>query len=196
MLTGAVRQDDHSVFGDETSYRFTGLVSFAEGRRSVHGSVGTAFRAPNFVELFFPFSGDPNLLPETSEGWDLGYRHSFGSDRRFSVDVTAFDIEFENLINFDLTTFLFGNIASATSSGVELVARYVHGPAFDLTLSHTYNDTEDEATGEPLARRPENRTSIVVRFAPVEPSRGCGHADVDQRPHRLDRFVHGRLQPC
>ncbi len=171
-LTAAVRQDDHSVFGDETSYRFTGVVALSEGRSSVHGSWGSAFRAPNFVELFFPFSGDPNLLPETSEGWDVGYRHSF-ADGRFALDVTVFDIEFENLINFDLSTFLFGNIASAKSSGVELVARYRQGPSFAMTLAHTYNDTEDDATGEPLARRPEHRTSLVARFAPVDRFEGA-----------------------
>ena len=166
-FTAAVRQDDHTVFGDETSYRFTTLVSFADGRSSLHGSWGTAFRAPNFIELFFPFSGDPNLLPETSEGWDLGWRQSFAGGR-FELDLTAFDIELENLIDFDLSTFLFGNVASASSRGVEVVARYRQGPALDLTLSHAFNDTEDETTGQPLARRPEHRTSFVARMAPLE----------------------------
>lgn len=164
-LTGAVRRDDHSVFGDETTFRVTGTAAFAEGRTRVHASAGTAFRAPNFNELFFPFSGDPDLRPETSEGFDLGVSQSFLANR-LTVDLTYFDLEFEDLIQFDLATFLFGNVAQASSSGVELVARYRHRD-LSLTFSHTYNETEDRATGRPLPRRPEHRSTFVALFTPL-----------------------------
>lgn len=164
-LTGAVRRDDHSVFGGETSWRATGNWSTSEGSTRVRGSYGTAFRAPNFNELFFPFSGDPGLLPETSVGWDLGVQRTWrGGKLRF--DLAVFELDLDNLIQFDLGTFRFANIAEARSRGVELDASY-GGKRFELTLGHTINETEDGAGGQ-LARRPKHRTTFVGRFVPVE----------------------------
>lgn len=166
-LTAAVRRDDHSVFGGETSVRATGAASFAGGRTRLHGSAGSAFRAPSFNELYFPFFGNLSLVPETSEGFDLGIQHNLEGNRvRF--DLTYFDIDFENLIGFDFATFLANNIAEASSSGVELTVGYRPGAEFSLDFSHTYNDTEDKATGAPLPRRPKQRTTLVARFVPTK----------------------------
>ena len=115
-VTAAVRGDEHSTFGSETSHRATLSGGWSDGRGRVHGSYGTAFRAPNFNELYFPFSGDPHLLPETTEGFDIGVQQRIG-DSGLTLDLTWFDIDFDQLIEFDLTSFTFGNVAQASSSG-------------------------------------------------------------------------------
>ena len=53
-VTAAVRGDEHSAFGSETSHRVTIASSWAGGQGRVHGSYGTAFRAPTFNELYYP----------------------------------------------------------------------------------------------------------------------------------------------
>ena len=166
-LTAAIRRDDHSESGSETSVRVTGTASFGGGRTRVHGSAGSAFRAPSFNELYFPFFGNLDLVPETSEGFDLGLHHHLEGNR-WSFDLTCFDIEYDNLIGFDFATFLAGNIANASSSGAELTVGYRRSTDFSLDISHTYNDTEDRATGLPLPRRPKQRTTLVARFAPTK----------------------------
>ena len=164
-LTGAVRRDDHSVFGAETSWRATGAWSDGDGAFRVRGSYGTAFRAPSINELYFPFGGNSGLMPETSEGWDLGVtRRGFGT--KLSLDLTVFEIDFENLIEFDLGSFQFANVAEARSRGVEFSGRWT-GRDFELVLGHTLTDAED-ATGEQLARRPRHRTSLIGRFSPLD----------------------------
>ena len=165
-VTAAVRGDEHSTFGSETSHRVTLSGGWSDGRGRVHGSYGTAFRAPNFNELYFPFSGDPNLLPETTEGFDIGVQQRIG-DSGVTLDLTWFDIDFDQLIDFDLTSFTFGNLAQASSSGAELTLRYRPDIDYSLELSHTYNRTEDKATGHPLARRPKNRTTAVAQLQPT-----------------------------
>jgi vitamin B12 transporter len=45
---------------------------------------------------------------------------------------------------------------------------YRRSTDFSLDISHTYNDTEDRATGLPLPRRPKQRTTLVARFAPTK----------------------------
>lgn len=166
-VTAALRGDEHSTFGSETSHRVTVSGGWSDGRGRVHGSYGTAFRAPNFNELYFPFSGDPNLLPETTEGFDLGVQQRLG-DSDVTLDLTWFDIDFDQLIEFDLTSFTFGNVARASSSGAEFTLRYRPDISTSLEFSHTWNRTEDEATGNPLARRPKNRTTAVAQLRPTE----------------------------
>lgn len=166
-VTAAVRGDEHSAFGSETSHRVTFASSWAEGQGRVHGSYGTAFRAPTFNELYYPFSGDPNLLPETTEGFDIGVEQRFG-ESGVSADLTWFDMEFDQLIQFYFPTFSFRNVANASSSGAEFTLRYRPNVDYSLELSHTYNETEDQSTGEPLARRPKNRTTLVARLRPTE----------------------------
>ncbi len=159
-VTAAVRGDEHSTFGSETSHRATLSGGWSDGRGRVHGSYGTAFRAPNFNELYFPFSGDPHLLPETTEGFDIGVQQRIG-DSGLTLDLTWFDIDFDQLIEFDLTSFTFGNVAQASSSGAELVLRYRPNIDYGLEFSHTYNRTEDKATATrwPGARRAAPRRS-------------------------------------
>ncbi len=166
-VTAAIRGDEHSTFGSETSQRVTMSGGWSDGRGRVHGSYGTAFRAPNFNELYFPFSGDPNLLPETTEGFDVGVQQRIGGSG-VTVDLTWFDIDFDQLIEFDLTSFTFGNVAQASSTGAEFTLRYRPDIDYSLELSHTWNRTENEATGNLLARRPKNRTTLVAQLQPTD----------------------------
>lgn len=166
-VTAAVRGDEHSAFGSETSHRVTFASSWAEGQGRVHGSYGTAFRAPTFNELYYPGSGDPNLLPETTEGFDIGVEQRFG-ESGVSADLTWFDMEFDQLIQFYFPTFSFRNVANASSSGAEFTLRYRPNADYSLELSHTWNETEDQSTGDPLARRPKNRTTLVAQLRPTE----------------------------
>ena len=165
-LTAGLRYDDHSEFGDETTWRLSASWKVAPQSR-FHGSYGTGFKAPTLNDLFFPFFSNPDLLPETSEAFDLGFEQTWLNER-LSVDVTYFDSDFEDLIVFDFVTFLPQNLAEATSSGVELTVGYKAGPNFQLAASHTWNDTEDLASGQQLARRPDQRSTLNLFFRPVE----------------------------
>ncbi|MCP3961733.1 MAG: TonB-dependent receptor [bacterium] len=163
-LTAGARHDDHSHFGGETTYRLSTTWSLGSGTR-LHGTYGTGFKAPTLNDLFFPFFSNPDLKPETSESYDFGVEQSWGEDR-WSLDVTWFDTDFEDLIAFSFVTFTPQNTAEATSSGLEVTFEYRPGPSFHLAGSHTINDTEDRATGLQLARRPENRSTLDLYFRP------------------------------
>ena len=168
-LTVSVRNDDHSEFGDETTYRFTGSLQLAEDTR-FHGSFGTGFKAPTGNDLFFPGFGNLDLVPETSEGFDLGLEQT-SLDNRLVIDLTYFDTDLEDLILFTFPAGLV-NVASATSKGFELTARWEPTDKLLFQASHTYNETEDGSTGLQLARRPENRSVLYLAFEPTERLRG------------------------
>ena len=159
-----VRHDDHSIFGEETTYR-AALSARLGAIARLHGSFGTGFKAPTFNDLYFPGFGNLDLMPETSEGFDLGLELTLGGGR-VVVDLTYFDTSFEDLILF---TFPAGflNVASAESSGVELTLDWTLSESIRLQASHTDNDTEDLATGAPLARRPQHRSTLSLSFDPA-----------------------------
>lgn len=158
-----VRNDDHSTFGDETTYR--GSVSYLlPSATRLHASVGTGFKAPSYFDLFFPFFGNPNLKAETSTGWDLGFSQSLYGERA-SFDVTYFDNQFDDLISFD-ADFEAVNIAEASARGVETSFGWVVSERFRWDINHTWTDSEDDATRAQLARRPKQRLTTSLFFEP------------------------------
>ncbi len=168
-LTVSVRNDDHSRFGDETTYRFTGSLLFGKATR-LHGSWGTGFKAPTFNDLFFPGFGNLDLRPETSKGLDLGVEQSFLGGE-VVVDLTWFDNEIEDLILFTFPAG-FVNVAQATTEGFELSVRWEPSEELLLQASHTFTETEDRATGLQLARRPEHRSTLYSAFDMTSRLRG------------------------
>jgi vitamin B12 transporter len=161
FATATVRGDHHSTFGDEASWRFTSAVLLAPQGPRLHLSYGSAFRAPGFNELYFPFAGDPGLRPETSEGWDLGVAHQ-GPRDRVAFDLTWFRLDHDDLIDFDLARFVFANVAEARSEGIEAFVRVRAARGLELTAGHTWNRTRDPATDRPLPRRPEHRSTLAA----------------------------------
>lgn len=117
----SARGDDDTQYGERT----TGAVSwgwdFAPGLRLV-ANAGTAFKAPSFNELYFPFYGNPLLGPETSRSVELGLR---GTHDRLGWSVQAFETRIDDLIVHDPTLGQFGgpnNIDRSLIHGVEATA--------------------------------------------------------------------------
>lgn len=166
-LTLGVRRDDHSAFGAEETGRAALALQAWEGGR-IHASWGQGFKAPTLNDLYYPFFSNPDLLPERSEAFDLGFEHTFG-EGEWSAGVTYFDADFEDLIAFDFVTFLPQNIAAAKSRGVEAELHWrSDGDRMRADASYTWNETEDESTGLQLARRPEGRVTAGVSFRPAD----------------------------
>ncbi len=114
-LTVGLRHDNHSVYGAQRSVR--GALTYSVNEQlAVRASYGTAFRAPNFAELYsggnwvwtpieLNFSpvyvmGDPRLRPERITAWEIGIRHQLAPTAHF--DLSYFDKNHENLISLEL----------------------------------------------------------------------------------------------
>jgi vitamin B12 transporter len=156
-LAAGARYDDFGDFGSETSPRLA--VAWVDRGHKLRASYGQGFRAPAIGELYFPFAGNVNLRAEKSRNVEVGYEHFTPSS---SLSVSIFDADYTNLISFG-PSFQFENIAAARSRGVELGAVRRYGPT-QLDLSYTWLDTEDEATGNELLRRPRHSGSVAVGY--------------------------------
>jgi vitamin B12 transporter len=175
VTTAGVRWDDHSRAGAAQTYRVTSLYRVADTGYSVHGTLGTGFRAPALSENFFgvnaPFAfTNAGLRPERSRGWDMGLRKEF-LDGQLWIDGTYFRNDFQDLIlfAFDPNTFLFrlNNVGQARSSGVELTGGWQWNERWLLNCSYTHDDTYNADNGRALLRRPRDKGTLgVTRLFP------------------------------
>ncbi|MCQ8878904.1 TonB-dependent receptor [Pseudoalteromonas shioyasakiensis] len=141
----ALRYDDDQYFGDETTYTIAAGYRLHKNA-TVRVSQSSGFKAPTFNDLYYPLSGNPNLVPETSVNQELGLNLSFS---QATVSVSIFRNDIENLIawapnaagNWQPT-----NINEARNEGVEFsFSNQLFG--FDNQLNFTYLDAENTETG-------------------------------------------------
>ncbi len=153
-FVASARWQDDDLFGSETTWRVGATRLYQGGRRGARASYGTGYRVPTFNELYFPGSGNTDLVPERSTSWEIGAWDSVGEGD--ILDVVYFHNEFEDLIEWrEVTQFVWQpvNIAGATTEGVELSVRRSHGDRWfercGLTRLNWWSD------GDPLLRRPD-----------------------------------------
>jgi vitamin B12 transporter len=163
----SLRRDDNEQFGQHE----TGSVAYGYAltpQHRVFTSYGTGFRAPNFVDLYWPdpfFStGNPNLQPEESKSFELGTTGSAGATQ---WSASLFRTRIENLIVLTGSNFLPTNLNRATINGLELGGA-TRVDAWQLGANLTLLDPRDDATDKYLQRR----------------SRYVGRLDVDRRVGR------------
>ena len=134
----------------------------------IRAGYGEAFRQPSVGELFFPFSGNPDLDPERSSSAELGLTFARGRQR---FEVAAFATDTEDLIDFNFATFAFANVEEAEIRGAEFGWRSAITPSFFSALQGTWLDTEDQ-DGLELLRRPEWSGSWVLNGTVTKRLRG------------------------
>ncbi|MFP6765637.1 MAG: TonB-dependent receptor, partial [Planctomycetaceae bacterium] len=164
FLTAGYRHDYYSRSGHADTYRVTSRYQLSD-TTALHGSIGTAFRAPSLGQNTAGFGFNPNLRPEESFGWEYGIEKQL-YDQRLTIDATYFRNDTDDLIVFLFTGIppSFGslvNISQATSHGIELTGRLDLGPDTFLAGSYTHNETED-ATQSQLLLRPRNSAFVSL----------------------------------
>ena len=141
-LQAALRRDDNDQFGSHTTGSVAWGVAFADGWRVTAG-YGTAFKAPNFIDLYYPGFSNPDLRPESSRSREAGIAYRAG---RFHWRLDGFDTRVANLIAWDTTINAPNNVAQARLRGAELGL----GSAFagwNLDASASWLDPRNRAGG-------------------------------------------------
>lgn len=167
FTTAAVRYDDNNRAGSKVTWRVTQAIVFDETGTKFKGSYGTGFKVPSLFDLYDKFTGNPNLAPETSRNWDVGFEQSFW-ERRVLLGSTYFNNHFDNLIQYSFSTYQVQNISQAFAEGVENFVQV--NPIENLSFrgNYTYTHTEDLTTGQRLIRRPRNKGSFETNYRFLE----------------------------
>jgi vitamin B12 transporter len=140
-----LRNDRYSDFGDADTYFLGYGYDLTEAWR-LTASTSTAFRAPNFADLFGfpPFSfPNPALRPERSRTYELGVQWASAGQR---IRVVAFQTEYEDEIAFDFVTLQSQNLAKAQVDGVE-TSYSGRLAGIDLTAALTVQDVVEQQPG-------------------------------------------------
>jgi vitamin B12 transporter len=159
-VQASLRHDDNDQFGGHD----TGAVAW--GMDATHGlrftaSAGTAFKAPTLNELYYPFYGNPALLPETSRSVELGLAQRM---RAWRWQLSAYDTTIDDLITYDPMLFVANNIDSARIRGAELTLE-TSLAGWVLAGQATYTDPRNRSATNPdklLPRRARQSARIDV----------------------------------
>jgi vitamin B12 transporter len=172
-LSAALREDFNEPFQDEFTWRFTVSQQVAPIGGRLHASVGRGVTNPSFIEQFgfltSTFVPNPNLVPESSVGWDVGWEQTFWGGRAV-IDVTYFNSRLQNeIVTVFLPTFQSSvrNLdGTSTREGVETVVKLRPVDWLILSGTHTYTDARDDK-GIQEIRRPRHAAagSATVLFA-------------------------------
>jgi vitamin B12 transporter len=163
-VTAGVRFDHYSTYGDHWSPRATIAWLSPDSRWKVRTSGGGAFRAPTVGELYYPFSGNPDLKPERAVSWELGAERYIGNG---SVEVSLFWNDLNDLIVYDFAASKNFNVGKARTRGIELGWKQTIVPALAANVTYMYLDAENLVTGTGLIRRPRNSGSLGLDWRPI-----------------------------
>ena len=178
-VTGQVRQDWIGV-NAPTTWRLGAALEVSPLHTSFKAAYGTSFRAPSLFQRFgvdsFGTVGNPNLRPESAEGWEVGFTTKLALFER--EDALSFGATLFNQQVRDLIVGVFRpvatpvNVNSARIQGVEV--EIALRPVAWLTLHGAYTFTDATATGQSAAtgsallRRPRHAASADMTVTPIE----------------------------
>ena len=162
-LTVGLRYDRHSAFDGTWSPRATVSRLVSGGRLKIRASSGRAFRAPSIGELYYPWSGNPDLEPERSTTHEIGLERYVGRGR---AELSLFRSDFRDLIVYDFATQRNENVGLARARGMELAWTGPVGRRLTLDAGYALLDAVDRRTGDALPRRPRHRAHVAATVKP------------------------------
>jgi len=158
-LQASLRRDDNDQFGGKATGGIAWGFGFGEGWR-VTASHATAFKAPSFNELYYPFFGNALLRPESARSSELSLRHAAGD---WEWRLNGYRNDIDDLIVYDTTIFAANNIERARIRGIELVASGQLGAwsvQGHLATLDARNLSDGPNHGKRLPRRPQRSARI------------------------------------
>lgn len=146
------RHDDNSQYGGKTT-GYAGYGYQIAPSLRLTGSIGSAFRAPTFNELYYPGFGNPDLRPENAYNKEIGLQWERGGS---FVSLTAF----RNRISDMIVTFrnpvtgrsLPSNVREAQIQGLSL-AGSTRLAGFEVEAGVDFLDAKDRDSDASLPRR-------------------------------------------
>jgi len=160
LLVGGVRLDDHQAFGTEWSPAASAAYLIPETGTKFKLGYAQGFKVPSLNELFGSFGGNPNLGPETS--WELNGGLEQKILERFTLGITYFHREVEDLILFPAPNFEARNVGKVRVDGIELFGDIHLGHGLSLRPSYTF--LENDTSSGRLVRRPRHRGSMNLNY--------------------------------
>ena len=173
-LALSLRRDWNQRFANATTARGSVshvLLRSAASQSRLRLSFGQGITNPGFFELFgfipSTFIGNPELKPEQSTSYDLGWSQSWesefaGSAAQWDFDFTYFSADLQN----EIATVYDANFMSqpinletdSDRSGIEVAGNLVIGATWQLAIAYTRLTAEENRVEE--VRRPKHSGQV------------------------------------
>jgi len=170
-VQAGISQEEAQDYNGFTAWRLGATLALPEINSRLIAAAGTAYKAPSLFQRYgrigTTFRGNPNLRPEDSFGWEIGFESdipAFGNRAFATAGATWFRTSFNNLINFNAGFSTLENIEKATAQGAELFLTLRPTGWLELYGGWTILEAQDQA-GNPLPRRPRNVATANARIA-------------------------------
>lgn len=168
-----IRRDEDETFGGHTTYRLAPTFIVPGTETKLKASYGTGFKAPTLSQRFsdsrpaYNFYGNPNLKPEESRGYDIGFEQPL-LDNKLQIGATWFHNDIDNLILTNAARTSYTNIGRAQTKGVESFVALELSPQFKIRADYTFTLAKDETANQELLRRPRHKASLTANWVPIE----------------------------
>ena len=169
FIVPAIRYDHHSAYGSHTSPKI-GVTYNATDHFRIKANYGDGFKAPSVSQLYYDLdmemgrgnwvhlTGNPNLKPEKSKSWDLGFEAEFGKGYG---SLTYFDNDVDNLIasipkgkdSNGHNLHRYENVNKARIKGLENTLGYRFNDTLEFKVTSTLLDAKDTSAGKDLTQR-------------------------------------------
>jgi len=162
-MTLGTRYDYNQIYGGQLNPRL-GISYRIKDEINFHASIGRAYRAPTFDDLYWPstsyMSGNLDLVPETAWAYEAGLRY-LNEEGDCRGEFSLFRKNVENLINWaarDDGIWIPTNIGSARVDGIEVILEKILGDHLKANLGYTYLNAVDLDTDDQL--KPHHKYSF------------------------------------
>ncbi|MGY8816235.1 MAG: TonB-dependent receptor domain-containing protein, partial [Pseudomonadales bacterium] len=162
------REDDNEETGKQDTSNFALGAQLGKSHR-VTISWAEGFKAPTFNDLYWPIgaygAGNPDLLPEDSEIFELGARGDYSS---WKWEASIYQNRIDNLIDWAEagtaeypSQWVPSNVSSAKIKGGEFSADTNIG-GWDITTSFSYTDPRNQKTDKMLQKRAKKKFTFDI----------------------------------
>ncbi len=166
-LLATARHDDNASFDDADTYSLAGAWVIPGTGTRLHASIGTGVTNPTFFETFGfdpgSFVGNPDLVPEESEGWDAGVEQTLLKGLAV-IDLSYFEAKLENEIYTDFgpppdyPSTPANRTNQSDRSGWE--ASFSIHPTDDIDIIGSWTNLDATEPAGIEIRRPENQGAL------------------------------------
>ncbi|MDX9704412.1 MAG: TonB-dependent receptor [Weeksellaceae bacterium] len=166
LYEAGIRQEFSSDYKAPFLYSF-GFKWDATSFYQIRFHFSKNFRMPTFNDLYWPGSGNLNLLPETSLQMEVGNRIYFNG---LELEITAYSTSVKNLIQWIPKGAISKpeNVGKVKILGIESRLNYKkkwHYQQIEFNLSYHYNFSEDERKEKQLIYVPFHKSTASLAYA-------------------------------
>lgn len=182
VLSGIRYQNDED-FGDHVAPKVALKYNLTDdsGREHIlRASVGSGYRVPNLKERYYVFDhsnlgykvrGNPNLQPETSTSYQVGYQGQIYDD--INLSINGFYNDVRDLIQTDddnaiiengISIYQYTNVDSARTYGGDIGIDWQLSDLATLQATYAYLKTHNDTANSELTYRPNHKVMVGLDY--------------------------------